>query len=78
MSNIEYMIGNYHLGSHSKMKYKLAFVNECKKYRYDFWYKDELKSLMIKHDMLDVYQKKIAPVKNNRWSSYEVFSCLEK
>ena len=27
------------------MKYKLAFVKECKEYRHDFWYKDELKEL---------------------------------
>lgn len=59
------------------MKYKLAFVNECKNYRHDFWYKDELKSLMAKHDMLVLYDLRIAPRPNNRWTPAQVFACLE-
>lgn len=60
------------------MKYKLAFVNDIKNFPHDFLYKDELKGLMIKHDMFDDYQKKIYPVDNFRWSSKHVFSCLEE
>jgi hypothetical protein len=60
------------------VKYKLAFVNECKTFKHDFWYKDELKSLMVKHDMLAVYKTKIEPVRNNRWCPADVFACLEK
>lgn len=64
--------------SESRVNYKLAFVNECKNFKHDFWYKDELKSLMVKHDMLAVYQTKIEPVSNNRWCPADVFACLEK
>jgi len=60
------------------MKYKLAFVKECKECRHAFWYKDELKELMIKHGMIEEYNSKIEPVYNNRWSSKEIFTALEK
>lgn len=60
------------------MKYTLAFVNECKSYRYDFWYKDELRELMERHGMKELYDSKIGPVKNNRWAPKEIFNALEK
>lgn len=60
------------------MKYKLAFVKECKEYRHAFWYKDELKDLMQRHGMSELYTTKIAVVYNNRWTSSEIFAALEK
>lgn len=59
------------------MKYTLAFVNECKNYRHSFWYKDELKELMVRHNMLELYETKIKPVYNNRWLPSQVFEALE-
>lgn len=60
------------------MKYKLAFVKECKEYKHSFWYKDELKELMRRHGMIVEYLSKIEPVKNNRWNPAEIFEALEK
>ena len=60
------------------MKYKLAFVKECKEYRHDFWYKDELKELMFRHGMAELYHSKIATVRNNRWNPSEIFEALER
>jgi hypothetical protein len=60
------------------MKYKLAFVKECKEYRHDFWYKDELKELMARHGMNELYESKIKPVRNNRWNPNEIFEALEQ
>lgn len=60
------------------MKYKLAFVEECKNYRHAFWYKDELADLMKRHGMSELYESKIKPVYNNRWTPAEVFEALEK
>ena len=60
------------------MKYKLAFVNDCKNSRHTFLYKDEVKFLMFGHDMIDLYHEKIAPVDNNRWTPGEIFAALEK
>lgn len=59
------------------MKYTLAFVNECKGWSYPFWYKDELLELMTKHNMRALYESKIKPVKNNRWTPKEIFNALE-
>jgi len=58
------------------MKYKLKFVTECN--REYLWYKDEVKLLMTKHRMLDVYYSKIEPVNQYRWWPSEIFRCLEK
>ncbi len=59
------------------MKYTLAFVNECKGYKHDFWYKDELKELMVRHGMEELFELKIHPVYNNRWTPKEIFNALE-
>lgn len=64
------------------MIYKLAFVNACKECRPDgfkqeFWYKEELQDLFIKHDMEHLYETKIRPINNNRWYPQEVFRALE-
>ena len=60
------------------MKYKLAFVNDCKNVQHTFLYKDEVKALMFGHDMIDLYHEKIEPIKNNRWTPGEIFEALEK
>ena len=60
------------------MKYKLAFVKECKEYQHCFWYKDELKELMFRHGMAELYHSKIAPIYNNRWTPEEIFEALER
>ena len=59
-----------------KMKYTLKFVEECKT-EY-LWYKDELKVLLKKHNMQDLYVSKIEPVNRYSWYPNEVFAALEK
>ncbi len=59
----------------SKIVYTLAFVDECKKPY--LWYKDELKTLMAKHNMLELYETNIDPINIYRWWPEEVFKALE-
>jgi hypothetical protein len=58
------------------MKYKLAFVKECKK-EY-LWYKDEIKSLFAKHGMVDLFESKIKPIDMYRWWPGDIFAVLER
>lgn len=59
------------------MKYKLAFVNEVKNYRHDFYYIDELKDVFMRHNMMEHWDTKIVPVMFNRWTPGEIFKALE-
>lgn len=58
------------------MKYKLAFVKECKK-QY-LWYKEELKPLLDRHNMPGLYEAKILHIDKYRWWPEDVFAALEK
>ena len=58
------------------MKYKLAFVKECKK-EY-LWYNEELKKLFARHGMSDLFESKIEPIDLYRWYPEEIFAVLER
>ncbi len=63
------------------MEFTNRFMKDCK--AGGLWYKDEsgeysLKYLFEKHNMQNLYEKKIVPIDMYRWYPEEVFNALVK